>query len=221
MGLMELKDEQTHVLRKFAEGNDVFVCLLTATATDATRKEVIQTLGMSNTELVIGSPDKFNIYCVEQKTEEIEDVFSVIVKEMWRKRTRIEKTLIFCRKKPTQLERDIQRFCLFEMFTESNSSSLKSLILHSFASFTSRLHIVFATIAFGMGVDIPNIQQIRLWSPPSDVETYIQETGRAGRDGKTSFVKLFYSKMDLSLLSRVDNYLGRVSNPPIFCDTAA
>lgn len=192
---------------------------LTATATAATRKEVIRTLGMSNTELVIRSPDKFNIiYCVEQKTGEMEDVFSVIVEELRRKRTKMEKTLVFCRtysdcsqlylffrsrlgKEKTDPigTCDIHRFRLFEMFTASNSSSLKSSILQSFASSTSRLRIVFATIAFGMGVDIPNIRQIIHWSPPSDVETYIQETGRAGRDGETSFVKLFYSKRDLSL----------------------
>uniref|UniRef100_A0A1X7V756 Uncharacterized protein n=1 Tax=Amphimedon queenslandica TaxID=400682 RepID=A0A1X7V756_AMPQE len=58
MGFMELKEEQRHVLRKFANGNDVFVCLPTETAT---RKEVIRTLGMSNTELVIRSPDRLNV----------------------------------------------------------------------------------------------------------------------------------------------------------------
>ena len=51
--------------------------------------------------------------------------------------------------------------------------------------------IVVATIAFGMGVDCPDIHQIVHIGPPNDVESYIQETGRAGRDSMQSVAVLF------------------------------
>ena len=57
---------------------------------------------------------------------------------------------------------------------------------------------MIATIAFGMGIDCPDVHRIIHWGPPSDVESYIQETGRAGRDGKTVQAQLYFSKRDIS-----------------------
>ena len=50
---------------------------------------------------------------------------------------------------------------------------------------------------FGMGVDCSDIRQVIHWGVPEDAETYVQETGRAGRDGKLSCALLFYGKGEL------------------------
>jgi ATP-dependent DNA helicase RecQ len=180
---------------------------LTATATAETRKEVVRILGMSKPEYVVRSPDKPNIiYCVEKKTAGIDEVFNPLVEELRQKRTKMTKTLVFCRRQNDCSElymyfkskHDVHKFRLFDMFTACNSPSLKSSIIKSFVSDSSRLRIVFATVAFGMGVNVPGIRQIFHWCPPSNIEAYIQETGRAGRDGEVAIVKLFYSKADLS-----------------------
>ena len=53
-------------------------------------------------------------------------------------------------------------------------------------------------MAFGMGIDCPNICCVIHWGPPSDIEEYIQETGRAGRDGLPCYATLFYSRRNIS-----------------------
>ena len=60
-----------------------------------------------------------------------------------------------------------------------------------------------ATIAFGMGLDCPNVRRIIHWGAPEDLETYIQETGKAGRDGLPATVTLFSAVKDSA--SHVDD----------------
>ena len=63
------------------------------------------------------------------------------------------------------------------MFTACTHPSVKDSILGSVANKDGTLRIIIATIAFGMGLDCPNIRQIIHWGPSSDVESYLQETG--------------------------------------------
>ena len=63
------------------------------------------------------------------------------------------------------------------------------------------LRVVMTTVAFGMGIDCPDVRRIIRWSPPSDAEPYLQETGRACRDGGQSRAVLCYAKTDFSHLS--------------------
>ena len=75
------------------------------------------------------------------------------------------------------------------MFTSCTDDDVKKQILHSF-SVPSKLRIVIATSSFGMGIDCPDIREIVHLGAPADLETYIQETGRGGRDGNITFAKL-------------------------------
>ena len=65
----------------------------------------------------------------------------------------------------------------------------------------SHLRIVIATIAFDMGVDLPDVRQVIHVAAPDDVESYIQETGRAGRDGLPSLALLLHVKGHSHLLT--------------------
>ena len=71
------------------------------------------------------------------------------------------------------------------MYTRS-LTEMKEKVLCSFTKVGSRLRLVIATTAFGMGIDCPDIQEIIHYGPPSCPEQYVQETGRAGRDGLQS-----------------------------------
>ena len=57
------------------------------------------------------------------------------------------------------------------------------------------LRVLVATIAFGMGVDCPDVRQIVHVGPPDDISSYVQETGRAGRDGLVSVVTLLQARV--------------------------
>ena len=72
----------------------------------------------------------------------------------------------------------LARFALCNMFSACTHPDVKDEVLKSFCNPNGILRIVVATIAFGMGLECPNVSRIIHWGPPSDVESYLQETGR-------------------------------------------
>ena len=194
------------------------IMALTATATKSTRKEICRSLGLVNPAFVLKSPEKCNIiYSVIPKISEMEEVFAPLVEELRRKRMAMEKIIIFCRTyqdvshiylyfksimKEEMMEPigypDICRFRLLDMYSACTTEDVKKWILESFIRRDGRIRIIIATVAFGMGLDCPNVRKIIHWSPPSDIESYIQESGRAGRDGNVARSIVYYSKRDLA-----------------------
>lgn len=196
---------------------DVNVMALTATASKATRKAICSSVGMKKVLLVSQSPNIPNIfYCVNTKEKEIEEVFSPLVREIRAKRTGMDRSIIFCRsynsctnvyfyfksslgKSLSEPEGYIghAELRIVDMFTACTHPTVKNIILRQFQQPDSTLRVLVATVAFGMGIDCPNIRRIIHWGCPEDVETYMQETGRAGRDGLPATAKL-YSSVNVS-----------------------
>ena len=95
-----------------------------------------------------------------------------------------------------------QYIIVFAMYHAHVDEDDKKAILAAFQPTEGTCRILFSTIAFGMGVDIPDVRTIILYGPCNDIESYFQESGRAGRDGKESKAILYmYSG---SLLGHVD-----------------
>ena len=80
------------------------------------------------------------------------------------------------------------------MFTKAADDEMKEDIMLLFSTRDTHLRVVIATAAFSMGIDIPDVQQIYHWGPPSSIEAYIQEIGRAGRDKVDSCAILINKK---------------------------
>lgn len=86
---------------------------------------------------------------------------------------------------------NLARFRIVDMFSACTHHSVKETIIKSFCDPNSQLRIVIATIAFGMGIDCPNVRRVIHWGPSDDVEQYLQETGRAGRDQSPALAILY------------------------------
>lgn len=173
----------------------------------------MKTLGMIDPEVITENIDKTNLIYSVLRFESMEITFNNVIQTLKSERTKMPRTIIYCQHqdKCAQLyllmkmmlgeERvepvgapDLPEFRLFDYFTSATHESVKDGILKAFTQPDSSLRLVIATIAFGMGIDTPDIRYVVHWGPPQDVEQYVQATGRAGRDGNTSFAILLYSK---------------------------
>ncbi|VDI31554.1 Hypothetical predicted protein [Mytilus galloprovincialis] len=93
------------------------------------------------------------------------------------------------------------------LMTEDWSNHMKALITHMMHETHDSLRLVFATEAYGTGIDVPDIKQIIHVGPPNTMETYVQEIGRCGRNGQQATAVLYYNNTDianaLNLLSKM------------------
>jgi superfamily II DNA helicase RecQ len=103
---------------------------------------------------------------------------------------------------------------LFAQFHAPQTDQMKDVILKQMCSGRSIVRVVFATVAIGMGVDIPDIRHVIHVGPPTSVKAYFQETGRAGRDGKPSSAHLYYNNRDIA-----KNRMGMQDDMRNFCSS--
>ena len=92
---------------------------------------------------------------------------------------------------PPGVSKNIVECRLVDMFFKGTAIDVKEKIIANFTT-ASPLRIVISTVAFGMGIDCPDARLVVHLGAPSDIETYVQQVGRAGRDGNTSFAVLLH-----------------------------
>ena len=187
------------------------VVALTATATKETCEVILKHLKMTQGCIIQLSPNRPNIrYSVVKVRRELDITFRWLLDDLRAKRRTMPRVFVFCRSitmctqlyklflselqehsyDPPSSTPDIQRR-LFAMFHAKIDDKDKAKIMDSVRNPAAACRVLFCTIAFGMGVDISDIRTVIHYRPSADVDEYLQEAGRAGRDGIASNAILY------------------------------
>ena len=179
---------------------------LTATADSITQKDIIQKLELQNPAVYLSSFNRENIeYHVAPKNDSFQQLMSFLTNYQE------ESGIIYCLSRDST-ERTAEKLKSVGFEAEAYHAGLppetRNEVQEKFIK--DQVKIVVATIAFGMGIDKSNVRFVVHMDLPKNIESYYQETGRAGRDGLESVALLFFSYGDVF---RLKNFIDNDENP--------
>ena len=179
------------------------ILALTATATPQRKKEIASSLGMHNHVIIESNPDRPNIFFETRKRSDkgegkLQIILEPLINELKEKRLNFHLTVVYgnlatisecyliARKILGPLQYEPLGSCpnaanrMFSQFHAEYPEHERERIVTELVSGTSKLRILFVTVAFGIGIDIQNIRRVIHIGAPHTIEEFFQEAGRCG-----------------------------------------
>ncbi len=176
----------------------------TATASGQVKKQLTEHLGMRNPETITSSHDRSNLrYDVREGDDTSKFGVVTQVLDYIEQKHSGDAAIIYAgtRKKTEHLAWALSELGYrADAYHAGLSALIRSQVEERFQSGETK--VVVATTAFGMGIDKANVRAVIHYQPPASCQAYLQESGRAGRDGKDAYAVLLYHKRDFSLEER-------------------
>lgn len=196
------------------------VMLFTATAPPATQMELKKALQMEDPKVVEVNPDRQNVAYIKhirppsnQTKDHLDQLISNICSNLKAQGSDYPQTILYTDTEciayfysQTEKKLGIQHQYqgehipenrVFAQYHSEYTPSMKEHIVTELCKPQSKIRIVYATVALGMGLDAPHVRHVIHYKPPTSLEKYFQETGRAGRDQQPARATLYFNKTDI------------------------